>query len=53
MIYHNGDVYVGNWREDKKDGIGEFISHTGEISKGEFLNDKFMGGDTDGICRTQ
>jgi hypothetical protein len=39
MSYANGDIYVGDWKLNKKDGFGIILSKTKEIFEGEWKND--------------
>jgi hypothetical protein len=41
--YKNGDKYVGQWVEDKKQGKGRFFYHDGEFYDGEWDNNKKNG----------
>ena len=45
--YANGKTYVGEWKDDKKDGKGTFTwnsgSHKGDVYVGEFKDGKFNG----------
>ena len=51
MIYNNGEKYDGEWRNDKRNGKGIFISahyyncknHIGMKYEGDFKDDKFEG----------
>lgn len=34
-LYHpNGDLYIGNWKNDKANGKGKYISNNGAIFDG-------------------
>ena len=39
-IYANGDKYVGEWKNGKKDGQGTYTFVDGRIISGEFKKDK-------------
>ena len=39
----NGDVYEGNWMEDKKHGQGKTIFSDGAVYDGEWAADRFHG----------
>jgi len=43
MEYHNGDIYVGEWQDDKKHGQGKMEYHNGDIYVGEWQDDKING----------
>ena len=44
MIYANGDIYTGEWRNDEKDGQGEFLeARTGNRYVGGYLGGKKWG----------
>lgn len=38
MIHSNGDVYSGQWKKNKKHGIGEFIYANGDVYRGVWNN---------------
>ena len=38
MNYNNGDIYEGEFKNDKKEGKGKIIYKNGEIYEGEFKN---------------
>jgi len=38
-IWDNGDVYLGEWKKDKKHGQGTMTL----VHKGQWENDKFLG----------
>ena len=38
MIYNNGDIYKGNWINDKKEGNGKMIYKNGYIYEGNWKN---------------
>ena len=46
MTYPNSTIYYGNWRDGKKDGLGEFIDINGETIMGRWENDILV----EGIC---
>jgi len=43
MIYgdkkNDGDIYKGEWKNNKKNGYGEYYYEDGKIYKGEFRDD--------------
>lgn len=42
--YENGDIYVGELQDSLKNGNGVlFMMQTGEVQKGNFINDKLEG----------
>ena len=41
-LYRNGDIYEGQWNNDKKDGEGKMIYNNGEIEDGIWKNGKFV-----------
>ena len=44
MIYSNGDIYTGEWRNDEREGQGEFLeARTGNRYVGGFLGGKKWG----------
>lgn len=53
-VYENGDIYTGNFKEDKRDGDGSFLYENGEVFKGSYSQDsrngrgiyKFTNGDS-------
>ena len=38
--WNNGEVYEGNWKNDKADGYGEYQSKDGVIYKGNWKDDQ-------------
>jgi len=36
MTYADGDVYEGEWHEDKAHGMGRYIHENGAIYEGEW-----------------
>ena len=40
LIHDNGDVYEGDWKNDKACGFGKFIFSDGAKYVGEWDNDK-------------
>ena len=42
-LWPNGDVYVGEWDENKKHGKGTMTRKTGDSYEGEWKNDKYHG----------
>ncbi len=43
MKYNTGEVYEGNWKNDKKHGIGKFKYKNGDVYEGNWENDKKHG----------
>ena len=43
MIYKNGDQYIGEWLNGKKDGLGIFTWSDNVRYNGEFKNGKMDG----------
>ena len=41
--YTNGDIYEGDWVNDKRHGRGKMIYKTGDIYEGNWVNDKRHG----------
>jgi len=41
--YSNGNIYEGEWVNDKKHGHGKYIFKNGDIYEGEFKNDEING----------
>ena len=41
--WYDGDKYVGEWKDDKKNGQGTYISANGEKYIGELKNGKLNG----------
>ena len=40
----NGDVYEGDWKDDKRHGNGKYTFFAnGDIQEGKWDNDKFIG----------
>ena len=40
MTYPNGDVYEGDWSNDKRHGNGKYTYANGDIDEGIWDNDK-------------
>ena len=40
---NKGDKYVGEWKDDTRNGQGTFTSTDGSIYVGEFSDDKYNG----------
>lgn len=38
--YINGDIYDGNWKDDKKNGNGVYKWKNGNVYKGFYIDDK-------------
>ena len=38
--YHNGDVYVGNWKDNQQHGFGQYTYRDGGVFDGEFFYGK-------------
>lgn len=43
LIHADGDIYEGEWKDDKANGIGIYIHVNGAKYEGEWLNDKQHG----------
>jgi hypothetical protein len=43
MTYFNNNMYVGDWRDDKFDGFGEYVWSDGRRYIGSFVCDKIEG----------
>jgi hypothetical protein len=43
MIYKNGDVYVGQWFEGKRNGYGVLTKRIGDHFEGSWVNDQREG----------
>ena len=43
MTFPNGDVYDGEWKDDKKQGQGKYTWASGDIYDGDWLDDKMQG----------
>ena len=43
MRYHNGNVYVGEWKQGLKDGFGSMTYENGSKYVGEWRNGKKHG----------
>jgi hypothetical protein len=39
----SGDVYTGDWNNDKMHGSGKYVTNEGKACEGEFRNHKFIG----------
>ena len=44
MAYGNGDIYEGDWDEDKRSGKGSLHYANGDYYEGEFMDDMRHGG---------
>jgi len=42
MIYNNGNVYEGEWKNDKRNGQGKIIYKNCDIYEGEWKDDKLL-----------
>ena len=42
-IYENGDLYFGQLKDDKKDGLGQLISKNGDFYLGNWSQDQKDG----------
>ena len=42
MIAADGSKYEGNWENNMQHGQGKYISETGMIQEGNWVNDKFI-----------
>jgi hypothetical protein len=43
MIYSSGEVYEGEWSNDKRCGVGLLRMPNGDIHEGHWLDDKKEG----------
>lgn len=43
QVYLNGNMYIGNFLNDNRNGSGIFITNNGAYYIGEFINDNFHG----------
>jgi cell division septation protein DedD len=43
MTFPDGSKYIGQWKEDKKDGLGAFTYPNGGKYEGQWQNDKMSG----------
>lgn len=43
MTYANGNKYIGNWEDDKRNGEGAFYLSDGRIIRGTFKDNKLHG----------
>lgn len=43
MKYSNGQIYSGEWKNNKKSGHGSLTWPSGHVYEGEFLNDEVTG----------
>ena len=41
--WKNGSTYVGEWKDDKKDGIGKLTYSDGRVEEGRFMIDVYIG----------
>ena len=41
--WHDGDVYEGDWKEDKRTGKGICKYQNGDVYEGDFLNNNKHG----------
>ena len=44
MIYVNGDIYVGEWKSDKKEGLGKLTKTDSTTMEGDWKNDELVKG---------
>ena len=42
-VYKNGDIYEGEWVNDKAEGKGKLIMVSGDMYEGQWKNDKANG----------
>lgn len=43
-LYHpNGDLYIGNWKNNKANGNGKYISNNGAVYVGDWIEDHRSG----------
>lgn len=43
MVYKNGDVYEGNWSNNKREGFGVYLYSNGDVYSGNWLDSKPSG----------
>ena len=43
QVWPNGSKYVGNWRNNKANGKGEFIHYNNDTYQGDFEDDRANG----------
>ena len=43
MKWHNGDIYTGEWKNDKQNGKGKLIKHNQDIYEGAFSDGMLNG----------
>ena len=45
MVYFSGDIYEGEWENDKRNGMGrhDFVKDNLGVYVGEFIEDKRTG----------
>jgi len=42
FFYSNGSKYIGNWKDNLKDGKGVIVNSSGDVSLVEFQSDKIV-----------
>lgn len=40
LVHEDGDIYEGNWENDKANGYGEYTQKNGTVFKGSWKDDK-------------
>lgn len=43
IVWSNGSVYIGWWRDDMANGEGQLTHNNGEMYKGNWENDRYQG----------
>ena len=43
MTYLNGDYYEGQFKDNKREGVGKYVRSNGDYYEGEFKNNLFNG----------
>ena len=42
MVYANGNQYIGQWKNNRRHGVGKLILTTGKIQEGDWEKDQFL-----------
>lgn len=50
FTWANNDIYIGEWKQGKMEGEGEFKHNDGHILKGYFRNNYYLDQDENGVC---
>jgi hypothetical protein len=43
FTWKNKDVYIGEWKDDKRNGQGKMTYANGKVEEGKWENNKFLG----------